>query len=204
MNFYEIGAMNVFSQLGQLIEEDEKNQVKLTDLPPDVMSVIGSYLLNDKHKTIHKIFKNKKDDDLQIKLFGEVKDLTYINIYDDNNEIDYEMNGKLKNYVNFVLKSKGIKQTCEKMKVNFYVYRYKHYHPETNVNIVFCNKEDEEVAVIKYTFYNSSRILSDNKHVYSLSYFIGNGEWKKQNIQKNDIIDEYNSIRKKIVKEYFN
>ena len=81
MDFYHIGAMKVFSQLGQLIEEDERNQIKLSDLPSEVMEQIGSYLLEDKNKKIHKIFKNRPDDDLQVLLFGEVKDLTYINIY---------------------------------------------------------------------------------------------------------------------------
>ena len=47
MDFYQIGAMKVFSQLGQLIEEDE---IKLSDLPIDIMQKIGSYLLEDKNK----------------------------------------------------------------------------------------------------------------------------------------------------------
>ena len=34
MDFYHIGAMKVFSQLGQLTEEDE---IKLSDLPIDIM-----------------------------------------------------------------------------------------------------------------------------------------------------------------------
>ena len=59
MDFYHIGAMKVFSQLGQLIEEDERNQIKLSDLPIDIMQKIGSYLLLDPNKKIHKIFKNK-------------------------------------------------------------------------------------------------------------------------------------------------
>ena len=32
MDFYQIGAMKVFSELGQLIEEDQKNQLKITSL----------------------------------------------------------------------------------------------------------------------------------------------------------------------------
>ena len=48
MDFYHIGAMKVFSQLGQLIEDDERNQIKLSDLPSEVMEQIGSYLLEDK------------------------------------------------------------------------------------------------------------------------------------------------------------
>ena len=98
MDFYQIGAMKVFSQLGQLIEEDE---IKLSDLPIDLMQKIGSYLLEDKNKTVHKIFKNRPDDELQVLLFGEVKDLTYINIYSSDNEIDYPMNYKLSDYVNY-------------------------------------------------------------------------------------------------------
>jgi hypothetical protein len=75
MDFYQIGAMKVFSELGQLIEEDERlpsqapaseqNQIKITSLNSDIMQKIGSYLLEDKNKTIHKIFKNRPDDDLQ-------------------------------------------------------------------------------------------------------------------------------------------
>ncbi len=45
--------------------------MKLSDLPSDLMEKIGSYLLQDKKKTIHKIFYEKKDDNLQILLFGE-------------------------------------------------------------------------------------------------------------------------------------
>jgi hypothetical protein len=107
MDFYQIGAMKVFSEFGHLIEEDERlpsqataseqNQIKLSDLNSDIMQKIGSYLLEDKNKTIHKIFKNRPDDDLQLLLFGEVKDLTYVNIYSSDNEIDYKMNDKLKN-----------------------------------------------------------------------------------------------------------
>ena len=108
MDFYHIGAMKVFSQLGQLIETDE---VKLSDLPNDIMQKIGSHLLQDPNKTVHKIFKNRPDDDLQVLLFGEVKDLTYINIYSSDNTIDYPMNYKLLDYVNYILKIKGIKTT---------------------------------------------------------------------------------------------
>ena len=118
MDFYHIGAMKVFSQLGQLIEADE---VKLSDLPIDIMQKIGSYLLQDPNKTVHKIFKNRPDDELQVLLFGEVKDLTYINIYSSDNEIDYPMNYKLLDYVNYILKVNGIKLTLEKMKINFYI-----------------------------------------------------------------------------------
>jgi hypothetical protein len=202
MDFYHIGAMNVFSQLGQLIEEDEQNQVKLTDLPSDIMQQIGSYLLEDKNKTIHKIFKDKQDDDLQVILFGEVKDLTYINIYDSSNEIDYTMNDTLKNYVNYILKIKGVTSTCHKMRVNFYEYRYKHYHPEIKVIIAFQNKKGKEIAAIKQEYHTSGFIGFGGSYHYLLMYRL-NDEWKKQSIKKNDIVKEYNLIRKDIINKFF-
>ena len=109
MDFYHIGAMKVFSQLGQLIEEDilaaeaarqqkqedALDQIILSALPIDKKQKIGSYLLQDPNKKVHKIFKNRPDDDLQLLLFGEVKDLTYINIYNSDNKINLPMNYKL-------------------------------------------------------------------------------------------------------------
>ena len=124
MDFYHIGAMKVFSQLGQLIEDDERNQIKLSGLPIDIMQKIGSYLLQDENKTVHKIFKNRPDDKLQVLLFGEVKDLTYINIYNSNNEIDYPMNYKLLDYVNYILKVNGIRCPQRKMSVRDKLNRF--------------------------------------------------------------------------------
>ena len=37
MDFFQIGALKVFAELGQLIEEDEKNQFKFMDLPSDMI-----------------------------------------------------------------------------------------------------------------------------------------------------------------------
>ena len=37
MDFYQIGALKVFAELGQLIEEDEKTQIKFMDLPSDII-----------------------------------------------------------------------------------------------------------------------------------------------------------------------
>jgi hypothetical protein len=202
MDFHHIGAMNVFSQLGQLIEEDEKNQVKLTDLPTDVMQLIGSYLLEDKQKTFHKIFKDRPDDDLQFVLFGEVKDLTYINIYDSSNEIDYAMNDVLKNYVNYILKIKGVTSTCHKMRVNFYHHTYKNNINEARVIIAFQNKKEKQIAAIKQEYHTGGLMGVGSGYNYILSYRL-NDEWKKQGIQKNDIIKEFNVIEKDIIKKYF-
>ena len=113
MDFYHIGAMKVFSQLGQLIEADE---VKLSDLPIDIMQKIGSYLLQDPNKTVHKIFKNRPDDDLQVLLFGEVKDLI---LYDEENRIGHYSH-VLREYIKYILHVKGITTMLETMEVNFY------------------------------------------------------------------------------------
>ena len=60
MDYYQIGALKVFTELGQLIEEDEKNKIKFMDLPTDIIqNNISKYLLEDKQ--INKIFHNKED-----------------------------------------------------------------------------------------------------------------------------------------------
>ena len=49
IDFFQIGALKVFAELGQLIEEDKKNQVKFIDLPSDIIyNNISKYLLEDK------------------------------------------------------------------------------------------------------------------------------------------------------------
>jgi phosphomevalonate kinase len=199
MDFYHIGAMKVFSQLGKLIEEDE---IILSDLPIDIMQKIGSYLLQDPNKKVHKIFKNRPDDDLQVLLFGEVKDLTYINIYDSNNKINYPMNYKLLDYVNYILKVKGVKLTLEKMKINFYRHQYK-IMSEAKVIIEFYNKEDIQKAVITEVYYIGRGIFgTGGGYNYVLSYRHDN-KWNEQNIKKKDITDEYESIKEEIINKYF-
>ena len=200
MDFYHIGAMNVFSQLGQLIEEDEHNQIKLSDLPIDIMQKIGSYLLQDPNKKIHKIFKNRPDDDLQVLLFGEVKDLTYINIYSSDNEIDYPMNYKLLDYVNYILKVNGIKLTLEKMKINFYIetkHFKRHFMDYRKIRIIFYNKDNKEKAVIENTYYSLGGPCN-----YTLTYR-HNNTWKTQNIKKKDITDEFDAIEQELYYKYF-
>ena len=214
MDFYHIGAMKVFSQLGQLIEEDilaaeaarqqkqedALDQIILSDLPIDIMQKIGSYLLQDKNKTVHKIFKNRPDDELQVLLFGEVKDLTYINIYSSDNEIDYPMNYKLLDYVNYILKVKGVKLTLEKMKVNFYIETKnfkKSYMDYRKIKINFYNKDNKQLAVIENNYY-----CLEGSCNYTLSYR-NNNEWNQQNIKKKNITDEYESIEQELYYKYF-
>ena len=200
MDFYQIGAMKVFSQLGQLIEADE---IKISDLPSEVMQQIGGYLLQDPNKKIHKIFKNRPDDNLQVLLFGEVKDLTYINIYSSDNEIDYPMNYKLLDYVNYILKVKGVKNTLEKMRVNFYVHTYKNPNiKDAKLIIKFLNKQDKEIATIEQVYHIGGIMGVGGGYNYVLSYRHEN-KWNKQKIQKNDVIKEYNVIHDEIINKYF-
>ena len=76
MDFFQIGALKVFAELGQLIEEDEKNQIKFTDIPTYIIQVIKSHVTNFKdngeeykflsnfkkgqNKDIYKYFFNKE------------------------------------------------------------------------------------------------------------------------------------------------
>jgi hypothetical protein len=122
-------------------------------LPSDVTQLIGSYLLEDKNKTIHKIFHDKKDDDLQVLLFGEVKDLKYIDIDNINNEI-YYTSDKMLNYVNNVLQKKS-NQTCDRLTINFYEI----YSPIT-IKIFGYNKEGVKIVVIDYFLCEEEKKLS--------------------------------------------
>ena len=183
MDFYHIGAMKVFSQLGQLIEADE---VKLSDLPIDIMQKIGSYLLQDPNKTVHKTFKNKPDDDLQVLLFGEVKDLL---LYDEENRIGHYSH-ILKEYIKYILHVKGITTMLETMEVNFY-----DTCSSIIVKIKMRNKKKEVLAVIE-------TINSYGKIKHLLKYKLKN-EWMEQNIIKKDVIDEYEAIRQRVINKYF-
>jgi len=63
-NSFEIAALKVFAQLGQLIEEDEKlnnNHVYLHELPNDIMEKINNNLLDKNDKRFNKIFNDSKD-----------------------------------------------------------------------------------------------------------------------------------------------
>ena len=40
MDFFQIGALKVFAELGQLIEEDERNKTKFSDIPSDIMKLL--------------------------------------------------------------------------------------------------------------------------------------------------------------------
>ena len=49
MDFYQIGALKIFAELGQLIENDETNKTKFTDIPIDIMEIIKNHVTNFKN-----------------------------------------------------------------------------------------------------------------------------------------------------------
>ena len=118
MDFYKIGALKVFADIGALIEEDEKNQIKFRDLPTDIIqNSIACHLLKD--KTINKIFHNKEDNDLKFILFGSNIELPYMNLNNRGNKIEVK-NDELLKYVNYILKQKGINKVVKNISVDFH------------------------------------------------------------------------------------
>jgi hypothetical protein len=62
MDFFQIGALKVFAELGQLIEEDEKNQVKFLDIPYDIIKIIKNHVTNFKdNEEEYKFLSNFKE-----------------------------------------------------------------------------------------------------------------------------------------------
>ncbi len=76
IDFFQIVALKVFAELGQLIEEDDRNKTKFTDIPTDIMKIIKNHVTNFKdneqeykflsnfkkgqNKDIYKYFFNKE------------------------------------------------------------------------------------------------------------------------------------------------
>ncbi len=40
IEFFQIGALKVFADIGALIEEDERNKTKFTDIPYDILKLL--------------------------------------------------------------------------------------------------------------------------------------------------------------------
>jgi tRNA U34 5-carboxymethylaminomethyl modifying GTPase MnmE/TrmE len=118
IDFFQIGALKVFAELGQLIEEDESNQIKFMDLPTDIIQInISKYLLEDKQ--INKIFHNQEDNELKFILFGNNIELPYMNLNNRGNKIEVK-NDELLKYVNYILKQKGINKVVKNISVEFH------------------------------------------------------------------------------------
>ncbi len=154
MDFYKIGALKVFADIGALIDEDESKQIKFMDLPVDIIqNNISKYLLEDKQ--INKIFHNKKDNQLKYLLFGNNIELPYMNLNNRDNNIEVK-NDELLKYVNYILKQKNINKVVKNISVDFYERESKGKSCfswiEKTINLL--DKENKLVAWINevYTF----------------------------------------------------
>lgn len=169
-------------------------------LSGDLSQLIGSYLLEDKTKTIHKIFFDKKDDALKVLLFGEVKDLNYIDINDKNNEIPYTNNMIMK-FVNNFLKKKNEKTSAARMNINFF-----HDEIQDRNIIKICCYTHDGLKIAEITDGFPLTIIS--KYVF-IHFLCGNLHpnfpviWGVKVLNKKLIVREYKTIQEEIIKKYF-
>jgi hypothetical protein len=146
MDFFQIGALKVFAELGQLIEEDSQKEIKFMDLTTDIIqNNVSKYLLEDKQ--INKIFHNKEDNELKFILFGNNIDLTYMNLNNRDNNIEVK-NDELLKYVNYILKQKGINKVVKNISVDFHERTGKKCFTWIEQTINLLDKENKLVAWI--------------------------------------------------------
>ena len=101
MDYFKIGALKVFAYIGALIEEDEINKTKFTDLPTDILEIVKGHVTNFKdnkdeynflgnfrkgeNKDLYKFFFNK-----DLYFFTSEKVLKYIDTIGNNNRYEDE------------------------------------------------------------------------------------------------------------------
>ena len=104
IDFFHIGALKVFAELGQLIEDDEQNKTKFTDIPTDIMKIIKNHVTNFKdNEEEYKFLSNFKK--------GQNKDL-----------YKYFFNKELYYFVpEVVTKRSSIEPDTYKYEYNFYL-----------------------------------------------------------------------------------
>jgi len=141
MDFYKITALKVFSELGQLIEDDERKQITQTtilDLPDDIIhNNITKYLLEDKQ--INKIFSEKDDYYLLNFLCGKIWDVKYI---EPNAWNEYKTNINLDCIIHYLNIRHNL--NCESLKImyrvnknlNFDSYNINIYNNDNNVGFI--------------------------------------------------------------------
>ena len=125
MDFFQIGALKVFAELGQLIEEDENNKTKFSDIPIDIIqNNILNYLQKD--KSINRIFYDKDDYYLQNLLCGKLEKMDYIKT-DEWDEFKTDLNlDSIKEFLNinhryFMREFKTKKFNCTSIIIKYYV-----------------------------------------------------------------------------------
>ena len=191
MDFFQIGALKVFAELGQLIEEDEKKQIKFMDLPVDIIqNNIACHLLKD--KTINKIFHNNVDNELKFLLFGNNIELPYMNLNNRGNKIEVK-NDELMKYVNYILKQKNICKTVKKIDVTFYEKHAKGKSCLTWIEKIINLRDKENKLIAWINEVNTFGILNQRNTYLSL---VLKQEDKNisQTIKKENIIHECYNI----------
>jgi hypothetical protein len=191
MDYYQIGALKVFADIGALIEEDEKNKIKFMDLPSDIIyNNISKYLLEDKQ--INKIFHNKEDNELKFILFGNNIELPYMNIYSIENKMEVK-NDELMKYVNYILKQKNINKTVKKIDVTFYEKHAKGKSCLTWIEKIINLRDKENKLIAWINEVNTFGIL--NQRITYLSLVLKQEDKNiSQTIKKENIIHECYNI----------
>ena len=68
IDFFQIGALKVFADIGALIEEDERNKTKFTDIPYDIIKIIKNHVTifkdNEEEYNFLRNFKKGQNKDL--------------------------------------------------------------------------------------------------------------------------------------------
>ena len=181
MDFFQIGASKVFAELGALIEEDEKNRTKFTDMPTDIMKIIKNHVTNFKdNEEEYKFLSNFKK--------GQNKDL-----------YKYFFNKELYYFVpEVVTKRSSIEPDTYKYEYNFYLdhvnldnilgYVNKKYKKDYNVCKIihkFSNGiQNKGIGNKKYISIGSNEIIinKNNKLQFDYGY---KGFSKEYNIPEN-------------------
>ena len=176
MDFFQIGALKVFAELGQLIEEDEKKQIKFMDLPVDIIqNNILNYLQKD--KSINRIFYDKDDYYLQNLLCGKLEKMDYIKT-DEWDEFKTDLNlDSIKEFIN-------INHRCF----------MKHFNTKNKFN---CTS-----IIIKYRVPSNFKItlININIKVYENDKYVGSIDLK--NLFNTNLCDKEIELLKNEIKEY--
>lgn len=118
-----------------------------SNLPNDIINdYISKYLLEDKEKTINKIFNENEDVYLNMLLFGEIKKLPYVKRYGRNT---YKIkNDVLEAYVNRILQGLKINNRVHSMILNFNFLPYECEMDFNNMWIQLIDENDDLIGKI--------------------------------------------------------
>ena len=160
INFFQIGALKVFAELGALIEEDSQKEIKFMNLPIDI---IQNNILNHlkKDKTINKIFYDKDDYYLQNLLCGKLEKMDYIKT-DEWNEFKTDLNlDPIKEFINInhrcFMKDFNTKKkfNCTSIIIKYYVpYNFKLSNIRIIIGVYETDKYIGNVSLL--SFFNTN------------------------------------------------